>query len=201
MKTQINTSAASKAFGAGLQAAFCMSDFSILPRGFKLFMVFFLSCAPFFAKADSSVSSLIDELGDKTTEAQALIEALDESVVEAQTYCSEEACPTAYNETGYLALAELEYGLVLIEKWGETEEEREAKKANVAADIELKAAGRVIAVQQMISLRDRLQKAVNTAEQIIALLVEAQGLSVQAGAPKSLENYEKMRAALSPLSQ
>ena len=201
MKTQINTSAASKAFSAGLKTAFCMSGFSVLQRGFKLFMVLFLSCAPLFAKADSSVSSLIDALGDKTVEAQALIKALDESVVEAQTYCSEEACPTAYNKTGYLSLAELEYGLVLIEKWGETEEEREAKKANVIADIEQKAAGRVIAVQNMISLRDRLQNAVNTAEQIIALLVEAQNLSVQAGAPKSLENYEKMRAALSPLSQ
>ena len=195
MKTQINTGAASKAFGAGLQAAFCMSDFSILPRGFKLFMVLFLSCAPFFANADSNVISLIDELSDKAEAAQALIKTLDESVAEARAYCSEEACPTAYNETGYLAWAEFEYGLVLIEGVADDEEEKKREKANAVADIEQKAGGRVIAVQKMISLRDRLQNAVNTAEQIIALLVEAQGLSVQAGLPKSLENYEKMRAA------
>ena len=126
-----------------------------------------------------------------------MIKALDESVVEAQTYCSEEACPTAYNETGRLALAELDYALALIEGVDDDEEEKRREKANVIADIEQKAGGRVIAVQNMISLRDRLQKAVDTAEKIIALLVEAQELSVQAGAAKSLENQEKMNAALS----
>ena len=200
MKTQINTSAASKAFSAGLQAAFCMSGFSVLQGGFKLFMVFFLSCAPFFAKAQD-VSALTDEISDRTAEAQELIKAIDETIAEIHAYCSDNACPTVYNEAGYLYLAELDYAIVLMndpypEITEEEEIEKRENKAAVIADIKQKAGGRVIAVQKLISLRNKLQEALGMTEQAIAFLIESQELSAQAGMPGAHENQNRMSALL-----
>ena len=191
MKTQINTSPAQKAFMAG---------FSVLQGGFKLFMVFFLSCAPFFAKAQD-VSALTDEISDRTTEVQELIKAIDETIAEIHAYCSNNACPTVYNEAGYLYLAELDYAIVLIndpypEITEEEEIEKRENKAAVIADVEQKAGGRVIAVQHLISLRNKLQEALGMTERAIALLIESQALSAQAGMPGGRQNQDKMNAVL-----